>query len=86
MKAAVLGYRLAKSQACLDGNKRVALLLLTAFLGANGWYFATDDGQPADQLTLAAESEPSDADRVIADLASWIGSVIQRLGRGYGGT
>jgi len=35
-KAAVLLYTLAKSQACPDGNKRIALVLVEAFLRLNG--------------------------------------------------
>jgi prophage maintenance system killer protein len=51
-KAAVLLYSLSKSQACPDGNKRIALILTYAFLDLNG---AT--------LTATAEDVERERDR-----------------------
>jgi prophage maintenance system killer protein len=74
-KAAALAVHLARSQACLDGNKRVALILLTAFLWMNGRRL--EDGvaqseEPADVLMAAATSTEAEDD-VIASVAEWLG-------------
>jgi death-on-curing protein len=70
-KAAVLVYSLAKSQACIDGNKRVALILLVEFLSLNGAELRVDNDSVADMILSAAESSASDRDRVIMELTTW---------------
>jgi hypothetical protein len=49
-KAAALMYALAKSQACIDGNKRVALLFVDAFVLMNGYRLNTQPGELADMI------------------------------------
>jgi death on curing protein len=74
-KAAALAVHLARSQPCIDGNKRVALILLTAFLWANGRrfeYAVAASEQPADVLMDAATSRDAEGD-VIASVALWLG-------------
>lgn len=71
-KAAVLLYTLAKSQACPDGNKRVALLLVIAFLALNGASLSTSNKEAGDRILIAAESEASDRDQVLSELTEWL--------------
>lgn len=71
-KSAALLYGFAKSQACRDGNKRVALLLVVAFVRANG---ATLDLRPldlADMILSVAASDPDDHDIVIVSTEEWL--------------
>lgn len=67
-KAAVLAYSLAKSQACLDGNKRIALILLNEFLAINGSSLEMSNQGAADMIVYAAESDPNYRDQVILEL------------------
>jgi death-on-curing protein len=73
-KAAALMYALAKSQACIDGNKRVALLLVDAFLRLNGYGLVTSPGELAELILRLASSDPRESDQVIGDTAAWLGS------------
>jgi death-on-curing protein len=70
-KAAVLVYSLAKSQACTDGNKRIALILLVEFLSLNGAELRVDNEAVADMILSTAESPAGDRDRVIVELTTW---------------
>jgi death on curing protein len=80
-KAAALAYHLAKSQACPKGNKRVALILLVAFLRINGHTLTADVLDPSDAAALmilgAAEAEPADRDRVVEGLSEWMRAHIE---------
>lgn len=79
-KAAALLYAFAKSQACIDGNKRIALIVVIAFLEANGRTLRSDDPEePADRILWAAESAPDDRDRVIENLTAWLAEAIVPL-------
>jgi death on curing protein len=69
-KAAVLTYSLAKSQACIDGNKRLALILLNEFLAVNGAELEMTDDEAADLILFAAESDPALRDQVILELTT----------------
>lgn len=53
-KAAALLYALAKSQACPDGNKRIALILVLEFLALNGHTLETDPDALAGIILAAA--------------------------------
>ena len=75
-KAAVLTYTLAKSQACPDGNKRIALILLRAFLHINGSTLNAPDKEIADMIIAAATSDRTRRDAMIALLADWLGRSI----------
>jgi death-on-curing family protein len=76
-KAAVLLYSLAKSQGCRDGNKRVALILVMAFLHINGARLETTDDELAAMIIDAAESERRERDDVIIRLVDWFKAVLE---------
>jgi death-on-curing protein len=67
-KAAVLTYTLAKSQACPDGNKRIALILLRAFLYINAATLVAPDAAVAEVIVRAAESDRTERDAMIDEL------------------
>jgi len=75
-KAAVLVYTLAKSQACRDGNKRVALIVLRAFLYVNGCHVTATSDELASAIITAAESERGDRDQEIIRLTAWLERVM----------
>jgi prophage maintenance system killer protein len=77
-KAAVLLYGLSKSQACPKGNKRIALILLRAFLHINGSRLATPDQEIAERIVRAANSDPADREDVIKELTGWLESAIEQ--------
>jgi prophage maintenance system killer protein len=70
-KAAVLTYSLAKSQACPDGNKRLAEILIFEFLAMNGAEFEPGRGELADAILRVAASDRSERDDRIAELDTW---------------
>lgn len=72
-------YGLAKSQACPDGNKRVALLLTTAFVRLNGARLDVHPGELADMILDVAQSDASQSDAVIDRLKRWIAERLVRL-------
>lgn len=71
-KTAALLYGLAKSQACGDGNKRVALLLTVAFVRINGGDINAAPGEMSDEILRIANSAPADHDEVIAETTNWV--------------
>jgi death-on-curing protein len=71
-KAAALTYALAKSQACVDGNKRAALILLRAFLHINGATLRTAPGSLADMILDAASSESERREEVVTNMTDWL--------------
>lgn len=75
-KAAVLLYTLAKSQACVDGNKRVALILVLVFLDQNYAMSSASDGELAANINLAAASQREDRDAILEQLTTWLAQVI----------
>jgi prophage maintenance system killer protein len=70
-KASVLTYTLAKSQACSDGNKRVAVLLLAEFLALNGADLVTTNAELVDMILETASADAADRDRTILTLTTW---------------
>lgn len=80
-KAAVLLYSLAKSQACIDGNKRLALILVYAFLDLNGATLGAASNDVANRILEVAESDPSDRETRISELAAWLGNVVREDAR-----
>ncbi len=71
-KAAALLYALAKSQACIDGNKRVALLLTDAFVDVNGGQFAATHDELVAEILTAADSDPAEREAVVLALTEWM--------------
>jgi prophage maintenance system killer protein len=70
-------YALAKSQACVDGNKRVTLILTSVFIRMNGGRLAATH-QEAENIVLgAAESEAKRRDIIVADLTEWMRTHIE---------
>ncbi len=69
-------YTLAKSQACRDGNKRVALIVLRAFLHINGARLAADEDAIAENILRAAESDRQVRDDEIIALTAWLETAI----------
>jgi prophage maintenance system killer protein len=65
-------YALAKSQACVDGNKRVTLILLQAFLFINGATIRPAPGELADMILETASSAPERRSEVVSDLTDWL--------------
>ncbi len=81
-KSAVLAYTLAKSQACPDGNKRIALILLHTFLHINGVRLEAPSDEIADHIIAAAESEREARDGAIIALTEWLeGAIVTTGGR-----
>jgi prophage maintenance system killer protein len=65
-------YGLAKSQACGDGNKRIALLLTLAFVRMNGANLRLAPGEMADEILRVATTDPADHDEVVAATTRWV--------------
>jgi len=70
-KAAALLHSLARNHAFLDGNKRTALVAVTAFYAMNRWELDLEQGDAVDLLTEAAEGllDVSDIAAVLKDAA-----------------
>jgi prophage maintenance system killer protein len=68
----VLLYSLAKSQACIDGNKRIALILMYAFLDLNDARLDATSNDVADRILDVAESDPADRENRIRSLTEWL--------------
>lgn len=75
-KAAVLLYTLSKSQACSDGNKRIALILVRSFLHINGARLAAPDDVIAEAILHAAGSDRLARDAEIIALTTWLQAVV----------
>jgi len=67
-KTAALLYALAKTQACPEGNKRVALILVMEFLAINGSTLDVDPDALADIILDVAESDAASRDEVVDEL------------------
>jgi death-on-curing protein len=66
LKAASFLHSLARNHALVDGNKRLALAGLLAFLGLNGWRLTLDEGS-AYALVMAVAAGELDDVRTIAE-------------------
>ena len=81
-KSAALLYALTKSQACADGNKRIALLLTSAFIRMNGGRLEAEHDDAANVMLAVAQSEASRREDVVAELTEWMRArVSEREGR-----
>ncbi len=78
-KAAALTYSLAKSQACIDGNKRIAFILLNEFLAINGAALETTDDDAAAIVLRVAESNPADRDMIVMELTTRLERLIVQM-------
>jgi death on curing protein len=65
--AAAHAYGLARNQAFVDGNKRIAFMAMVAFLRKNGVHFAPDPAHATAMMVSLAAGEVSEG-----SLARWI--------------
>jgi death-on-curing protein len=71
-KAAALLCTFAKIQPCIDGNKRLTLILTNTFLHLNGVRLATPHGALAEKILDVAVLDSSVREKAIRDTATWI--------------
>jgi len=65
--AAAYGFEIAKNHAFVDGNRRIALLAIRAFLFRNGYRFEADEVETVTMLEGVAEGSVSET-----MLSEWI--------------
>jgi death-on-curing protein len=70
-KAAALLHSLARNDAFVDGNKRVAWLSVGAFYRINGMLLDAPD-DPAYDLVIAAASGEVDVPHIAGTLVAWV--------------
>jgi death-on-curing protein len=73
-KAAAYGYHLARNHAFVDGNKRIAFVIMDIFLQANGWQIDASEEEAfkmTSELAAGHVSKPS--------LAKWLRAHSSRL-------
>lgn len=68
----MLTYSFSKSQACPDGNKRTALILLRAFLHVNGMTLNAPNPEIAEMIIDAAASDRSARDAMMKRMSDWL--------------
>jgi prophage maintenance system killer protein len=78
-KAAVLVFTLAKSQACSDGNKRVAAILLEAFLALNHRTLETSEDELENMIRTAESADAAERDDTLDRLTDWLRDSIAPL-------
>jgi len=78
-KAAILAYRLIKGHACGDGNKRLALILSSAFLEANGQDLEASGEETDHVFRTVAASAPENYEETLELLTHWIEQAIRPL-------
>lgn len=69
-KAAALLHSLARNHALVDGNKRLALAGMLAFLGINGRRLTLDNNGAYDLVIAVATGELDDVASIAAQLAA----------------
>ena len=72
--AAAYGFGMAKNHPYRDGNKRIALLTIAAFLGVNGYDLDATDADVVTTMVATAAGRVSEA-----ELAGWIQDHIKRI-------
>jgi len=76
-KATILLYSLTKNHAFLNGNKRIATMVLLTFLYINGFGLECNRGEIADLCLRISKSEPREKDRILLITKDWIKSHIK---------
>lgn len=72
--AASCAYGLAQNHPYLDGNKRVAFVVMATFLGLNGFNLVTDEADVVATITALAAGELEEG-----PLAEWVrGRIVSR--------
>ena len=75
-KAAAYGFHLCKNHSFVDGNKRVAFVLMDMFLEKNGWEIVTDEEEAYSMMIALASGKLTKV-----ELASWLKEHSSRLPR-----
>lgn len=75
-KAAAYGYHVCKNHPFIDGNKRVAFVLMDIFLQQNGWEIVAHEEQVYSMIMDLASGKLTKA-----TLASWLKEHSARLSR-----
>ena len=75
-KAAAYGFHLCKNHPFVDGNKRVAFVLMDMFLQRNGWEIAADEEEAYSIMIALASGRLTKA-----QLASWLKEHSSRASR-----
>jgi death on curing protein len=65
-KAAALLHSLARNHALVDGNKRLALAAMIAFVGVNGWRLTFSNDAAYDFIIAVATGELDDVPAIAA--------------------
>jgi len=73
-KAAAYGFHLCKNHPFVDGNKRVAFVLMDMFLEKNGWEIVTDEEEAYSMMMALASGRLAKA-----QLTSWLKEHSSRL-------
>ena len=73
-KAAAYGYHLARNHPFVDGNKRIAFVVMDIFLQANGWQI---DATEEEAFKMTSESAAGDLSKPA--LAKWLKTHSSRL-------
>ena len=75
-KAAAYGFHLCKNHPFVDGNKRVAFVLMDIFLQKNGWEIVTHEEEAYSMMMALASGRLTKA-----QIASWLKEHSSRLPR-----
>lgn len=70
-KAASLVHSLVRNHSLVDGNKRLGLASLLAFLGINGWRLTLGNDQAYDLILAIAEGRLDDVAEIASYLREW---------------
>jgi death-on-curing protein len=73
-KAAAYGFHVCKNHPFVDGNKRVAFVLMEMFLQMNGWGMVASEEEAYSMMMALASGQLSKA-----ELASWLRGHSARL-------
>ena len=75
-KAAAYGFHVCKNHPFVDGNKRVAFILMDIFLQKNGWEITTNDEEAYSMVMSLAAGKLSKA-----QLSKWLQEHTSKLSR-----
>ena len=75
-KAAAYGFHVCKNHPFVDGNKRVAFVLMDIFLQKNGWEIVANDEEAYSMMMLLASGKLSKA-----QLSKWLKGHSSKLTR-----
>jgi death-on-curing protein len=70
-KVAALAYSVVKGHACADGNKRLAVILSSAFLELNDHQINAGDDEVEHIFRVVGGSDAAEHDAMLDDLRHW---------------